>query len=794
MKTSRFNSEYLIQVAMAGFSKAKKGKGAQQQAPEDDMSDLSMEDNNGESNGSDQEEAMNTGDETEAQISAEINARVESASEEDDEEGEEGEEEYYEEDEDQEIEVPYAARTDHHGRIVGDVPADARKYTGTIPGTRFADEYKSTLTLEAAIHDPQLIPLLAHVNCSYLPTIANSPTLTELKQHAQSLVVLIKALTVSTSSAFIDNANLGHVLKDAEKFHDGETYDFLNNLNTHYKGPKKRELQTHHSLPLNAALNTIETIRLIPTQTACACAASKEAPLPITGKAKVHRGHDHGAIPAREVSMRICPMQDAYMKPLNQTSLPYAKHENLIRHANEVLELLDHEYSAKGGLLSILPPKEKKEDRKKAEATLLGQLILYMQRLVVRCHDLERLYANATDALAAEAVVPAQTLSRLGPDGRKGRELVYPQDRFVLVNAGEDVFSFLSREFDKKDIADEEIMKLHLRNGTSGEALWQKRGGEEYSRGITALDVVTRYYRIRGSEKLGQGIKTIFMIPAHAEHPGVKVTREMESQPTVVSIVKPVWPERQSILEMKHRTDMVDLRRYQQEVKKIPELEAMLENHRTIMEYELKLKKGEVFALKDKLEGLEIALNSPGGKAALELVARYYTPALKAKEEAEKMVAEYNANQEAAKAARAEAESIRVQTLEQRRKWDQELAAEKAAYDERLQRLGRADEESARVAREFEATMKVRWQQALQEVQELIDDLKSKGQDFGDGGTLQDLVDRGYSKSGINLSTVVRSGGQQLEIGTDDGQGSGYSDEEESSGSGFLYDESSDDR
>lgn len=176
---------------------------------------------------------------------------------------------------------------------------------------------------------------------------------------------------------------------------------------------------------------------------------------------------------------------------------PYATRQSLISHANEVLELLDHEYSAKGELLSILPSKEQEEDRKLAEATLLGQLILYMQRLVQRLHDLERLYANAMDVLAGEAVVPSQTLSRLGPDGRKGREMVYPQDRFVLVNAGEDLWSLLDSEFTRKEIVDEKVEENYCSIGVTGEAIWEQRGGREMSRGITALDITTRYYRLR---------------------------------------------------------------------------------------------------------------------------------------------------------------------------------------------------------------------------------------------------------------------------------------------------------
>ncbi|PMD13606.1 hypothetical protein NA56DRAFT_637442 [Hyaloscypha hepaticicola] len=628
---------------------------------------------------------------------------------------------------------------------IGAVPVDKRITTGSIPRTHFADEYKSTLTCEAAIHDPELLPLLAHVNCSYLSSYGNSPTLTELKQHAQSLIVLIKALTVSSNSAFIDNKNLGDWLKGAESFHDGETYDFLNDLNVHYNGPKNPHLQTHHALPLNAALNTVEIAHLIPTQTAC--------------------------ILIRE----ICPMRDAWQTPYkvsaNQVSLPYAKHQALIAHANEILELLDHEYSAKGGVLSILPPKEQEVDRKKAETTLLGQLILHMQRLVIRCHDLERLYANATDAMASEAVIPPQTLSALGPDGRKGRELVYPQDRFVLVNAGEDVFSFLSKEFDKKDIADEEVMRLNLRHGVSGEALWRKNGGKEYSRGITAIDVVTRYYRIRGSEKDGQAIKTIFVIPAHAKHPGVKVTREMEKQPTVVSVVKPAWPERQSILEMKHRADLEEAKKLRDVAFKLQRLEEQAQNDRHVYDYERKVKTGEIFSLRRKVEILETVLKKPEAEAKSKLYSDVVSQASAKLEEAKKLEARVEADKEAAKAAKQEAEAIRQHLYDSRTQWNRELAAmrakEKAESDERLARLKRADEESARVARELEEKLKATWQKQIQETQVIVEYLKSQKIDVGNAMQPQEFADLGYRNGASIFADALSSGGRQLGIDED---------------------------
>ncbi|KAE9371161.1 hypothetical protein N431DRAFT_409601 [Stipitochalara longipes BDJ] len=649
--------------------------------------------------------------------------------------------------------------------IIGAVPGSkAKPPTGSIPSTRFASEYKSTFSCEAAIHDPQLLPLLAHVNCSYLSTYANSPTLTDLKQHVQSLIVLIKGLTITTNSAYIDNANLGPMMEDAVSFHDGETYDFLNDLNNHYDGPETKQLQTHHGMPLNAALNTVEIAQ--------------------------RRGQTSNVlpVPANEYLRNICPMLDAWPAAPNQVSLPYAKHESLIKHANEILELLDHEYSAKGGLLSILPPKEQEEDRKQAETTILGQLILHMQRLVIRCHDLERLYANATDAMASEAVIPAQTLSRLGPDGRKGRELVYPQDRFVLVNCGEDVYSFLSNAFDRKDIQDEEIMRLNLRNGATGEALWRQKEGREYSRGITALDVVTRYYRIRGDEKAGQANKTIFIIPAHAEHPGVKVTREMEQQPTVVAVVKPQWPERQSIMEMKNRSDLKDFKILQQGMDKLMQKEAICKSGQEYLLHQLQIKEGTVFALKEKLDAQDIALNRPEAEAKAALLSKFYTEALKKKEEAEIIAAKIEADKEAAKATKTEADDILANLHAQQKHWDKELTAmraqEKADRDQRVQKLRAADEESARVATELEAKLQGYWQKQIQNTQVLIEHLKAKNIDAGNDVPSQNIVDKG-EKTGANAFNSLLGGGSTFLQ-----PGHTHPEDHDEETSGFMHEES----
>jgi hypothetical protein len=377
----------------------------------------------------------------------------------------------------------------------------------------FADPYNSPFITSKPRLAQEVLDCLKHVNCSYLSS-GVPPNLLQLKQHAQSLTVLIREMTISTLPALIDNEHAG-----TRPFHENESFDWLNDLQKPYF-----TMEAHHRQPLTSILNTIETN-------------------PVTCNPR-----------------NKCPLQQIDDTDPMVPSHPYARHEPLIQHANEVLERLDHEYSARGGLLSIFPADMKKEDREKAEKTVLGQMIFWVQNLVQRIHHLERLYANAMDLLAKEAVVPTETLSSLGTRGRKGREVVYPQDKFVLVNAGDDLWEFLNAEFERKEVIDTQVDKNYRDLGATGEAIWAQRGGKEFAKGITFIDVYTRYYRLRDNP-----LKTVFVIPAYEIHPGTKVTREIEQQPTVVSVVKPVWPERMSVLEAKHKGDMASLKQLQRD-------------------------------------------------------------------------------------------------------------------------------------------------------------------------------------------------------------------------------------
>lgn len=549
----------------------------------------------------------------------------------------------------------------------------------------FAGPYRSTFALTVAETAPEELSCLKHVNCSYLSTTGLAPTLLQLKQHAQSLTVLIKHMTCSSIPAVIDNRNIP--AEDIKAFHENESFDWLNDLTKSYENPDR-----HHQMTLTSVLNTVELD------------------------------------PAEEMPyIDICPLHRADVRaPRNGVSLPYATHQSLLRHANEVLELLDHEYSAKGGLLAVLPPLEQKEDRAKAETTLLGQLILYTCRLVQRVHDLEREHANALDVIKGEAAVPRQALSLLGPHGRQPRELVYPQDRFVLVNAGDDLWQFLNAEFEKKAAAEEDADFKARQQGVMGEALWKQRGGRDFAQGITALDITTRYYRLRNDP-----LDTIFVIPAYQQHPGTKVTREMERQPTVVSVVKPVWPERASMWELRNRENMEELKKLRSEHMTL-RMDAESANHAIKGVYHnQQLKAQELKELKTKhtkeladaqaeITKLQALLSNPVNESKLKVQQERVatTAAHNAALAAEK---EYKEKTEAVEQERKKAEEVtrareELKTKEEARlkRMEEEI---RAKLQEQAKKIDERDADVARAAKVIQDKLRAIWERQITDQQ-----------------------------------------------------------------------------
>ncbi|KAK4125912.1 hypothetical protein N657DRAFT_662292 [Parathielavia appendiculata] len=382
--------------------------------------------------------------------------------------------------------------------------------------------------------------LLRHVNCGYLSTCGVPPTLLALKQRAQSLW-------------------LG-------KYELNDAFDFLDDLTV----PYTNDDLSHHK-PLVALVN--------------------EA-----------RGR-HEALG----TTYHCSLAEHKPREKGEKQKLYANHHNLIMHANACLERLDHEFSSTGGLMSLLPaptptppilttttttsttttstttPQNEpnaNSDLDNARNSLLGQWLHFTQSLVARMHHLEHAYGNALDALAGEAAVPHQHLSSLGPDARStGREISFPQDRWVLVNAGDDVFSYVHQVLDKQEAVVQARERVFRRNGTVGDRVWvssDNPGEGEYARGVVAVNIGPN--------------STLFVLPAWERHPGVAYTRQVELRPTVVALVQPRFPAPVSELEKRfmarinaaQKTEMENLR-MQDEVNEVKGLDAVLKSENEML-------------------------------------------------------------------------------------------------------------------------------------------------------------------------------------------------------------------
>lgn len=586
-----------------------------------------------------------------------------------------------------------------------------------IPETPFASTYKSVFTSQEPVKP--LTKNMPHVNCCYLSTPGKAPTLLQLKQHAQSLCVLIKYLTVNTIPGLINNAEAE--ITGAPTFSDGESYDFLNDLSKAYEGPENQTLEKHHTMPLTALVNVLEpdSTTLVPRD----------------------RRHHH-APPEEQQQQRssthaICPLQTAIASKVgeNHPSLPYATHQALIAHANELLELIDHEYAAKGGLLGILPDATtEKDDYAKAAATLLGQNIIYTQRLTQRTHDLERELANALDVIKGEAATPMQYLSALGPDGRKPREMVYPQDRFVLANAGEDVWQYLHKEFEEKERADERVADMYARSGATGQALWAQNGEKEYLRGLTCIDVYTRYYRLRRDP-----LKTVFVIPAHTVHPGTKATREMESKPTVVAVTKPVWPERVTQWEMKHRAELDELKVLRQQHAVLQQEVEVKKTAETLLANDNQVKDAVITSLQRELATQKEILAYPENQKQETLLCTL-SQAAADRQAAEAAQREAEAATRAAEDGQREADRLQQEWREKIARVDQERAEQrakmKADWETWMKAKKDDDDRQGKMALELTAKVQHMCDEKLREINVLVHYLRRKKHEVDSGVTL----------------------------------------------------------
>lgn len=363
-----------------------------------------------------------------------------------------------------------------------------------IPSTNHATAYQSTFTRLAA--EPSELKRICHVNCSYLSG-RQAPTLLDLKKHAQSLAILIRKLSIQSSFGVPDVKENGGVTATEWKtldFKQNEAFDWLRDLGTPYENP-----DGCHHLPLNSIQNEI--------------------------------AHEDDV----EGMTRHCPLPQAHRNP--------GSHMALLQHANECLEILDHEYSATGGLLSLLPSEDDGSDETKhARNTLIGQWLFFQHHLIGRMHELEIEYANACSALSHEAEIPKQLINKQTFEERQRvHDVAHLQDKFILVSAGTPTHNKIHRLLDEKEKYMEERARQWHDAGVQGQRLFTFDEDEDpLAEGIVKVDLVSRFYRVKSDGPEA----AVFVLPAIEQQGSLKRTLEMERKPGVVTVPESKWPAR----------------------------------------------------------------------------------------------------------------------------------------------------------------------------------------------------------------------------------------------------------
>jgi len=452
--------------------------------------------------------------------------------------------------------------------------------------------------------------MMQHVSCCFLSTRGVAPTLLALKQHAQSLCYLISCLEPQTRPMQIDSKDSNNrIMRTTNPF------DWMADMTRPYTNA-----DPDHHRPLTDLMNQVKS--------------------------------SHDVLGVRY----HCPLEEHAPREEGAPRKPYAAHANLLQHANECLERVDHEYSTSGGLLSVLPTDEDcdTDDLRSARNSLVGQWLTYTQQLVGRMHELEMAYGNALDVLAGEAVVPLQHMTVLGPDGRSGREVAYPQDRWVLANAGDDVFDLLHTMLDRAEALAEEKEKIwRADGGVVGERMWlDERGGKAYARGIIPINVSTRYYRLKG-----QGRNTIFVVPAWDLHPATQGTKDLEAKPTVVTVVAPRFPLRATDYEARHTARLE--RGSAAEIENLKMRDAVARKDRDI---KLLADKGEWE--KTRADDLYQTLSSLDDKDAVKLAQDLTQAQNEAKDKAQKLADANAKSTEAVKIAKEVAAKLQAELEE----------------------------------------------------------------------------------------------------------------------------------
>ena len=303
----------------------------------------------------------------------------------------------------------------------------------------------------------------------------------ELKKHAQSICLLLSTLQAG------DLAHESSFESTVPILRPSPTFDFLDDLYTPYANASPL-----HHLPLPSVLNTLP---------------------PLTPKHHYAPGSPSCAV----------------LKTAEETG----DVNTLMAHVNENLEMLDHRFSAQGGLLALLPLHGK--NGTESERGIFGQWLHYTQALVGRVAELEREVVLMRELLGGERVTPS-VRGRSTAGGKAARELVFPQDRYILAGLSDSLWAQLNEELDitaQMAAAQEWRAGEQLRpRRWSGECL----DGRVEDRGegrdaVSWVEVTSRIFRVQGQE-------SVFVIPAWDLHPGAEAVRKIENQPLVQTVTR----------------------------------------------------------------------------------------------------------------------------------------------------------------------------------------------------------------------------------------------------------------
>ncbi|OAA57033.1 hypothetical protein SPI_07414 [Niveomyces insectorum RCEF 264] len=472
---------------------------------------------------------------------------------------------------------------------------------GYLPGSDYAPPHLSRFSIAHADE----APMLRHASCGFLSTPGVPPTLLALKQHAQALSYLITMLdphaadneTVGVRAPRASNkggdqkdnhdidgnpdgsqnGSPDHHRRDPDRL-SAHPFDWLADLTT----PYTNDADPDHHRPLYALANEVKAHHDV-------LGTTYHCPL------ETYRARGGGDTYYRGASGRDDKKKDANNgNDGNDDSedsddhddtvvRPYASYHNLLMHANLCLERLDHEYAAAGGLLALLPadvagPKEQEQEQRQqnnppresadlqaARNSLVGQWLVFTQQLVGRVHELEIAHSSAVGALAGEAVL-SPALAAAGPWRRDGggegvaaamaaaaaeaaeavagsspQHTTHLQHRWILTNAGEDVWADVHAMLDRQAAADAAHTAERAAQGVVVGGSLASRAAQKNDHTLVYVDIPSRFYRVavpgdnNNDNNNNNNRGPIFVCPAWSDDPGLQpAARRLETQPAVV--------------------------------------------------------------------------------------------------------------------------------------------------------------------------------------------------------------------------------------------------------------------